>query len=103
MTAMPDVTMGSFKVWDFRVTVEHDENREKVEILARYRCTCVDTDPGPAEVSTREVVDEEFWDDLDEDMRARAIRDVVIRALSHDVDEWLRVDGKVVEVAHGNR
>jgi len=52
----------------------------------------------PPSVRLQEEIHHELWDELDERMQALKIREVILKAITHEVDEWLRVNGgRVVE------
>ena len=101
MTALPEVTLGGLAIHDFTCAVTWNSHVDAVEIVARYECPCVDTGE-PTDVITRSVVDGETWAEMTAQERGEFIRNLCIRAMAHDVDEWLRVDGEKVEEAHAN-
>jgi hypothetical protein len=96
---LPEVTLGSMRISAIGVDLRQMASRPGIEVRVDMRVL----DRGGESVQPlrfSETFAEELWSQLDEKTRAQFIRRVVLDALTHEVDEWLRVDGKLVTNAH---
>jgi hypothetical protein len=99
---LPEVTLGSMRIENIGVRLGRMADRPGIEI--RVVADARDLDRArTSPLIFREYFAEELWSQLDEKARAQSIRRVVLDALTHEVDEWLRVDGKLVTNAHPER
>lgn len=74
--------------------------RAKVQVRVKL-CGVADAVSGGLTDSTAiEVFPAEFWAQMDERSRATFVRCVVATALMHELDEWLRIDGELVNKPH---
>lgn len=97
---VPDVTLGDFGIAGARVTAGWLFEQDAMELRAFIEVRDV-RDPTRAEgVVTRETIDGDSWMAMTDAVRAEMVRRLVMQALSHEVDEWLRVDGKLVREPH---
>ena len=93
------VTMGEFAISGIEVTANRTAGGD-VLLRVVHTCRCVDTGRTDAEVNTREAHDGESWGALTAAERGLLVKGLVMRALEHEVDEWLRVDGERVQEPH---
>lgn len=98
----PAVDLGRFCIKDLRVLIEPTEQGDGVRIRSSFSAEdATGFNPGIRSLvlmeERRHCVE---WERFDARFRARVIRELCIRTLTHELDEWLRVDGKIINEAH---
>jgi hypothetical protein len=98
----PKVTLGKFGIRSLRAIVQGDAFTDYVLIDARLQAEhdVNGLNNPPPETIQRERLTPVAWEAMSEIARAHLIRNLLIRLVTHEVDEWLRVDGERVVEPH---
>lgn len=94
-----DVSLGAFAIDAATVAVSEGMLRPDIEVRVTLAVRDIETRE-PNTVTHRLLMPRIRWDALPADMRAEAIRREVMKAIEHEVDEWLTVDGERVRDPH---
>ena len=96
---MIDVSLGAFCIRDVQVRVKHEGGSDVMRIEISYQGSHLQS-AEPFKLYSVFRFERELWENLSQKHRAEMIQDEVKRALSHEIDEWLRIDGELVTEPH---
>lgn len=101
---LPKVTLGKFAIRSMRFVMNAPHAANPNVALCAFLEPAEDvtgfhSDITP-EVATKHVYPENVWIEMTPRHRAEVIRAILIEAVTHEVDEWLRVDGERVVEPH---
>lgn len=91
---LPDVTLGAFRIFSAEIRVAHHSS-SGVQIDCVLRVPDAQTGT-PTFVANRVTVEYATWAAMPPHARREMIRDVALSALEHELDEHLRVDGRLL-------
>lgn len=94
---LPDVSLGHLQVFRASVDVVHDMQHNMPAIVVELQVRNVRND-GLAKVSGRTII--HHTEARDPETFRLLLRQVVVDAFVHEIDEWLRVDGRLVTNPH---
>lgn len=100
MVTRPVVTLGALRIDGIKVDVTSSFNHAALEFRVRLLTRDVADEVAPNQLHNVGVVPEGTWAAMAADQRASFVRSLVLRTVEHEVDEWLRIDGRLVTNAH---
>ena len=93
-----DYSLGAMRINAIRVALRRDEHN--VHFIVPMTVVDVHAQWREIEIVFNDYMPTSAWDSLTEHMQKQIVRKVIMSALEHEVDEWLRYRGEVMNPPH---
>ena len=99
---LPKLTLGRFAIRSAQVLIDEPFDRDGVRLRVHLSTSHLDDprDNDFAGTVNQETIASEHWCQMSADHKRHVLRQLVYRAVCHEVDEWLRMDGDLVTDPH---